>query len=172
MALLVATRPVAGAETVVVGGDAPRDSAAARSAPAKTPLFEQPRFVMLRSAVIPGWGQLHNGSWLKALAVAGAEVWLGLQLVEDRQELDDLLEQIEVADDSSDTDLEDALITTYNERLDQFTARQWLFGAVVVYAMLDAYVDAHFKNVDIDFDADPALPAGERRFRIGWRTTF
>ena len=26
--------------------------------------------------------------------------------------------------------------------------------------MIDAYVDAHFKNFDVNLDIDPALPAG------------
>jgi hypothetical protein len=37
-------------------------------------------------------------------------------------------------------------------------ARQWLLAGVIVYALLDAYVDAHFRGFDIEFETDPALP--------------
>ena len=43
-------------------------------APADDQALSEPRYVMLRSALIPGWGQLHNGSWFKAIGVAAGEI--------------------------------------------------------------------------------------------------
>jgi hypothetical protein len=45
---------------------------------------------------------------------------------------------------------------------------------VIVYAMVDAYVDAHFRNFDVDFETDPALPGGAPaeaggRLLLRWR---
>ena len=51
-------------------------------------------------------------------------------------------------------------VNRYNARLDTYVSRQWLFAGVVVYALLDAYVDANFRNFDIEFRTDPALPDG------------
>ena len=48
----------------------------------------------------------------------------------------------------------------YNTRLDQRLARQWLLGAVLAYALVDAYVDANFRGFDVEFQNDPALPGG------------
>ena len=50
-----------------------------------------------------------------------------------------------------------------------------LLAGLIVYALLDAYVDAHFRGFDVEFDTDPALPADAAaapRLRAGLRWTF
>jgi hypothetical protein len=152
----------------------------------KRPWHEQPRFVMARSLIIPGWGQLHNGSWLKAGLVAAAEGWLGVKIVQDQRRLDDLLGDIgplqAVPPDSLNSDerrLLNALVNEYNGVLDQRLGRQWLLGGVLAYALVDAYVDAHFRNFDLEFQHDPALPPGsspahpaDRGGRFGFRVAL
>ena len=138
----------------------------------KRPWHDQPRFVMARSLIIPGWGQLHNRSWLKAGLVAAAETWLGVRIVKDTRRLDDLLTQIEplqaIYDVHPDSlkpgqgQLLNALVNEYNALLDQRLGRQWFLGGVLAYALVDAYVDAHFRGFDIEFQNDPALPPGSR----------
>jgi len=137
--------------------------------------FEKPRWVMLRSLVVPGWGQAHNGAWYKAAAVAAGEVLLGTRVVKDQRDLDRLLEQVDAARDSADADLIDAAVLAYNDRLDAAFARQYLLGVLVVYAMVDAYVDAHFRHFKVEFETDPALPEGvpeEVGVRVGWEWKF
>ncbi len=122
--------------------------------------FDQPRWVMLRSLVVPGWGQLHNGSWLKAAAVATGEGWLGARLLEDQRGLSDLDQEVAAARAAGDIERENALIARYNDRLDGSVRRQWLLAGLLTYAVLDAYVDAHFKDFRLEFEHDPALPGG------------
>jgi hypothetical protein len=122
--------------------------------------FDQPRWVMARSFVIPGWGQLHNGSWLKAGAVATAEVWVGSLLLQDLRELDRLDAELAEATAAGDIARENELITAYNATLASSVGRQWLLAGVLAYALLDAYVDAHFKGFHLEFESDPALPGG------------
>ena len=144
-------------------------------AKAKPSRFSTPRYVMLRSLVIPGWGQAHNGAWIKAVAVAGAEVALGTRVVKDQRELDRLAENVARARASGDIELEEEAVAAYNDRLDVSFARQYLLGAVVVYALVDAYVDAHFRHFKVDFETDPALPEGmpeEVGVRVGWEWNF
>ena len=124
------------------------------------PWHEQPRFVMARSLLIPGWGQAHNRKWVKAGLVAGMETWLAVLIVQDQKELDRLFAEIEDARVDSDGQRETELVNQYNALLDQRTNRQWLLGFTIAYALADAYVDAHFRNFDIDFQNDPALPEG------------
>lgn len=138
----------------------------------RRPWHEQPRFVMARSLVVPGWGQAHNHAWLKALLVAGAEGYLGVRIVEDQRALDGLLGTIDgVRVQRADTTLsvvertrlegvENDLVNRYNTRLDQRLGRQWLFGAALAYALVDAFVDANFRGFDVEFKNDPALPGG------------
>ncbi len=141
---------------------------------------------MARSLVIPAWGQVHNRSWLKAVLVAGAEGWLGVRIVQDQRALDDMLREIDaVRADTTQATLsarrarETELVNRYNARLDQRLGRQWLLGGAIAYAMVDAYVDAHFRGFDLEFQHDPALPPGtspassaDRAGRFGLRVAL
>ena len=137
--------------------------------------FDSPRWVMIRSAILPGWGQLHNGSWLKALALAGVEGTLGYKMVNDADELNRLNAQVEAARAASDADAELQAVIAYNDRQSALVGRQWLFGGVLLYAMMDAYVDAHFRHFDVEFKHDPALPEGvpvRPQARLSYRWSF
>lgn len=192
LALLIAlgaatagTARAADPDTVtVVSGAAPDSLALPEAAPADTAPgrrararprrpFDEPRWVMLRSLVVPGWGQLHNGSWLKAAAVLGLEVHLGRLVVRDLSALDRIEARVIAARASGDGAAESAAVAEYNARLDTLTRRQWWLGATVAYALLDAYIDAHFRNFEADFEYDPALeggqPAARMRLQYRWR---
>jgi hypothetical protein len=122
--------------------------------------FNAPRWVMARSLIVPGWGQLHNGSWIKAIGVATVEGVLISRMIEDNRALDGINQDIADARAAGDAAAEAVAVEQYNSRLDQLTRRQWLFGAALIYALLDAYIDAHFRDFDIEFKTDPALPGG------------
>lgn len=126
----------------------------------RTPWSRQPRFVMLRSLVVPGWGQWANHAHTKAVLVAGGEGWMIGQIVADQHELNRLRDVANAATARGDGPGRETAVLGYNARLDQFIGRQWLLGGVIVYALVDAYVDAHFRNFDIEFRNDPALPGG------------
>jgi hypothetical protein len=111
---------------------------------------------MLRSAIVPGWGQLYNGSWIKALGVAAGEGLLVARIVEDTRELDRLERAIEEARAARNRDAEADAVDAFNARLNQRTARGWWLGAVIGYALLDAYIDAHFRGFPADFALAPA----------------
>jgi hypothetical protein len=135
--------------------------------------FDAPRWVMLRSLAVPGWGQLHNGSWLKAVLLGGGEVALITGIVQDHGSLDGLQAAAERARVESDDATYNAAVEAYNDRLNRMTSREWLLGAVMVYALADAFVDAHFRDFRIEFEYDPALPGGTpggggARVAAGW----
>jgi hypothetical protein len=113
---------------------------------------------MLRSLVVPGWGQFHNHAWLKAAGVAGTEGWLVSAVFQDKRELDRLYQEVRAAQAAQDEPRYAAAANQYNARLDAYVGRQWLIGGVLAYALVDAYVDAHFRNFDLEFRHDPALP--------------
>jgi hypothetical protein len=138
---------------------APRSGSQAPAMP-RSSRFDQPRWVMLRSLAFPGWGQLHNRAWLKALAVAGGEGALGLRMLDDERALGRLNRDVESARRALDEQREATAVTAYNDRLNQLTAREWMVAGVLIYSLLDAYVDAHFRNFRIEFEHDPALPEG------------
>ena len=147
-----------------------RDTTAAR--PSR---FAKPRWVMLRSLAIPGWGQAYNGAWVKAGVVATVEGVLIWKVADDQRALNQLAGNVSRARELGDEDLEASAVAAYNQRLDSALTREFLLGAAVVYALVDAYVDAHFKNFKIEFETDPALPGGPPPAggaRVGWEWSF
>jgi hypothetical protein len=136
--------------------------------------FSEPRWVMMRSLLVPGWGQAHNHSWIKAAAIAGSEIWLIALMVDDQQALDDLQGAIDAARESGDAGAEEEAVLAYNERADQLTRRQWWLGGLIAYSMLDAYVDAHFRNFRLGLDHDPRARGGRSGvvLRAGWEWRF
>jgi hypothetical protein len=179
--------------------------------------FDQPRWVMLRSLLVPGWGQAHNHAWIKAALLAAGDGSLRWRLVRDERRLNDLSGQevtrrtelaladlqvaaaqaelaaaeAEVPEDPARiaaaraallaanlgrigaSDAYNGVVGAFNTLLDASTNRRWLAGGVLVYALLDAYVDAHFRAFDVDFQFDPALPGGGKtpgaRLQLRWR---
>lgn len=178
--------------------------------------LDQPRWVMLRSLLVPGWGQAHNHAWIKAALLAAGDGSLRVKIVQDERRLRDLNGQATVL--GADLTVADAQVAAaqaelaaaeaedppnpsriaaaqaallaanqqragvsesynvaagaYNSLLDASTNRRWLAAGVIVYALLDAYVDAHFRSFDVDFRIDPALPNGGTpgaRLQVGWR---
>jgi hypothetical protein len=138
------------------------------------PRFDQPRWVMLRSLVFPGWGQAHNRAWFKALGVASLEGWMITRIVDDERDLTGLLDDVNRAQQEQDLLAYDLAVNRYNQRFDASVSRRWLLGAVILYAVVDAYVDAHFVDFGVQFDRDPALPGGRKSVgvRLGLRSSW
>lgn len=146
---------MAGAGVSAAATAAPRDSLHR-----KQPWHEQPRVVMLRSLLLPGWGQLHNRAYFKAAAVAAGEGVLIARLSQDGKDLTTWRARVDQATRDEDAEGYAAAATEYNAALDRLVGHQWLLGGVIAYALVDAYVDAHFRDFDIEFRTDPALPDG------------
>jgi hypothetical protein len=157
------------------GSAPPGDSARveARKAAARLGRFETPRWVMLRSLAFPGWGQMHNRAWLKAALIGGGETALLAGLVADDRRLRQLSGEAARAHLDGDRERENAAVEANNALLSRFVAREWLLGGIIAYALMDAYVDAHFRDFKLEFEHDPALPgglppSGEARLFLRW----
>jgi hypothetical protein len=162
--------PAPGLDSLVTPPAAPVDTAgklvsvgSTRRIPAATQdtthhAYSEPRYVMFRSMLVPGWGQLYNRAWLKATLMVGVEGGLIAKIIEDERHLNQLSETADEAQANGDEAAFDAAINAYNDRLSQSISRRWLLGATIAYAMVDAYVDAHFRNFKVEFGPDPALP--------------
>ena len=97
---------------------------------------KSPRGAMLRSLFVPGWGQLYNGKWLKAIVIAGAEIGLIANAI--------IQNQLAV----QATNIYEREFYQNNRGLSL-----WWLGGVILYSMADAYVDAQLYN----FDESPDL---------------
>ncbi|HKQ58848.1 MAG TPA: DUF5683 domain-containing protein [Candidatus Eisenbacteria bacterium] len=196
---IAASAPVESAGVVTV----PRSARTPRTLP-RQGRYDQPRWVMLRSLVVPGWGQVHNRAWLKAILVAAGDGAMRVKVIQDERRLrrlngdanarlgdltaaagdttaagiayrtllndpmadPDALAAAQAAYAAANVRLNSVagsynnVVNAYNALLGSSLNRRWLLGGVVLYALVDAYVDAHFRNFDVDFQIDPALPGG------------
>jgi len=132
--------------------------------------WQQPGWVMMRSLVVPGWGQANNGAWVKAGVIGGIETALIIGIAQNQADLRRL--DGVIADAGTDEEKNSAILE-YNAVLEQSNQRAWWLGGVVVYSMIDAYVDAHFRRFKVEFETDPALPGGKPPAgRLGLRWDF
>jgi hypothetical protein len=133
-----------------------------------------PGSALLRSALIPGWGQAYVGHYAKAgILFAGGATTLALTLRADGR-VGDLAARRTVVIDPLERNLLEADIEYWRgER------RRWILWslAVWVYSMLDAYVDAHLHNFDAvePVFTPPPTPdrcAGPGRIYVGLRISL
>ncbi|MBN1434230.1 hypothetical protein JW921_05675 [Candidatus Fermentibacterales bacterium] len=112
----------------------PTDSSRARS---YEPIPERsPTGALLRSAVLPGWGQIYNDRPVKGLLMGAAEIGLAVWLVLEHLEAEEARDEYASSGDPADL----ARYESHKQRrldLIWYTSGAWLIG------MLDAYVDAH-----------------------------
>ena len=102
--------------------------------------YKSPSGAMLRSAILPGWGQLYNNKYLKALVYLGGESYFVSRYAAIDKDVKKL---------KNDESL--------NATKDQIEKKEhlrngwvWLFGAGYLLALGDAYVDAHLYGLGND----------------------
>ncbi len=108
-----------------------------------------PGWVMLRSVLVPGWGQWVNGKWWKSLLVAGLEGYLVAGAIQAGRDVN----RTEAGMDSATLASASRLCLSTSDTLACARDRKvkyvwWTIGAVGL-SMLDAFVDAHFKDFDV-----------------------
>jgi len=104
-----------------------------------------PTGALLRSAILPGWGQLYNRKYFKALLYGGTEIYLiykvqlrWRQMSEHEHNFLNTTDPVYQADQ----------FALYEKRRDSRNVHLWLTSLVVFLSMFDAYVDAHLAGFD------------------------
>jgi len=100
------------------------------------PVKKSPKGAMIRSLILPGWGQFYNGKWFKGIVIGGTEIGLVIDAVIQNQMAVRAADQLERE--------------FYQENR---SLAIWWLGAAILYSITDAFVDAHL----YDFDASPEL---------------
>jgi hypothetical protein len=106
-----------------------------------------PTGALLRSAVIPGWGQFYNRKYLKAAVVAAGEGYCLVQLLRYWSLADDAFKKYSV---ETDTGIRRSGYQDYDFYQDRRNLFLWLSGVTMFVSMFDAYVDAHLAGFDVD----------------------
>lgn len=132
-----------------------------------------PRSSLLMSTVLPGWGQLANGHPVKgAVCFAAGAGLLGRILIETRR-ADAALRHARQSTDDAEYERH---YEEYSRHFDRREDAIWWAVFFWLYAMVDAYVDAHLVGFDEEFKGEPTgeglKPWAARTdsgFRIGLR---
>ncbi len=109
--------------------------------------------VLLRSAVVPGWGQLYNKKYIKAGLFAAGEWYLVYGISQDWKKTNRYHDAFTNATDQTDKGIQ---VHNYTKYRDRRNLKMWILAASIFYSMFDAYVDAQladFNQSDKSFEA-------------------
>jgi hypothetical protein len=129
-------------------------------------LSQQPTIGLLKSAVIPGWGQLGNHRYIKAGVFAALQTWFVLSAVHYGSAAADYRSQWNDAVDPSNRNDYYGLYQDHRDDRNKFT---WFAVINSFVAMFDAFVDAHLSGSpdrraehELSFDIVPHETDGAR----------
>ena len=104
-----------------------------------------PTGALLRSALIPGWGQLYNGKYIKAGIFAVGEGYLIWHICRDWRDANRHESNFKSSTDPQYQALE---FDQFKKAEDRRNIKIWILALTVFYSMFDAYVDAHLADFD------------------------
>lgn len=99
--------------------------------------WPNPSTVLLKSAVLPGWGQFTNRKHFKAAVVFGLEVWFLKEAITNWRSANDARNKL-IADPNNAQHFAD-----YKSYWGNRSDNLWYLGITMFVSMFDAYVDAH-----------------------------
>lgn len=127
---------------------------------------QNPTAALFKSILVPGWGQLGNGNYLKAGIVIATETYLIANLVRYAHRTADAKKAFDTAPDDI---TKGVLYTKYRRDKDDRNFYSWMTGVTIFISMFDAYVDAHLarfpkypKGLSFDAGADEKSDFGVR----------
>ncbi len=113
---------------------------------------KSPTGAMLRSAVLPGWGQFYNESYWKIPIIWGASAWFVYAWIRQNknyQHYSDLYNNSLLDASNQYTDSYKAVRDAYRDDRDLFAI---YLGLTYFLNIIDAYVDAHLFDFNVGFN--------------------
>lgn len=117
---------------------------------------KSPWGAVLRSAVIPGWGQFYNESYWKIPVVLGVTGWIVYNWIDSNNEYHYYRKLY-----SQNLNLPTRIREFYRDQRDLFAI---YLGLAYLLNMVDAYVDAHL--FDFDVTEEPLTRLPQLQFKI------
>ncbi len=125
-------------------------------------LTQNPTAGLFKSMVVPGWGQLGNRRYFKAVIYAGLDIWFVGSAIHYGRQASDFKAAYDAADEIN---LRNAFYDLYSDRKDERNKFTWFAVIVTFISMFDAYADAHLSGYPAKIaDGELSLnlaPAGE-----------
>jgi TM2 domain-containing membrane protein YozV len=106
-----------------------------------------PTGALLRSLAVPGWGQFYNGEYVKGPIVIAAQATCVYFAIDRYLTARDYYDQ---SRNSTDDDERATLYGKYNDYLVETEFWGWLFVGFMALSAMDAYVDAHLSDWDVE----------------------
>lgn len=100
---------------------------------------QNPTVALFKSMLVPGWGQVGNKKYVKAVIFAGLESLAFGAYWHYRTKTDDARTAFEAAESGNLA----GLYTEYENARKERNRFAWYTGSLIFIAMFDAYVDAH-----------------------------
>lgn len=129
------------------------------TAPADTLPGKSPIGSVLRSAVLPGWGQIYNESYWKAPVVWGFLGYFGYVWIDNNKDYNYGKDQYAATG-------ENFWRTYRNFYRDQRDLFAIYMGITYILTLLDAYVDAHLFNFNVEEDVITRTPRLKMQFNF------
>lgn len=129
---------------------------------------KSPGGAVLRSAILPGWGQLYNESYWKVPIVVGLSGFLIYGIVSEHADYADYADQYAatITPDRPGGDLRLKLFREfYRDRRDTYA---WWFLVTYLVQIADAFVDAHLYDFDVSSDMRLTLTPTRLSLGIRW----
>jgi len=146
-------------EGAEVSGEETKIEATDEAEPAAPPIpwKPEPTEALWRSGVLAGWGQFYNDQWLKGFLMLGVEAATvyGIVYHADQAAIEKRLAESYAKDsdqneiDNSNSGLASEHQQNFNDHRIAYETHIWLTALVLVYSMLDAYVDAHLYDFEV-----------------------
>lgn len=119
-------------------------------------MSKSPWGAVVRSAIIPGWGQFYNESYWKIPVIWGTAGWLIYNWVDNNK----LYNDYKSLYSNSENEYYRRLRNFYRDQRDKFTI---YIGLLYLLNLIDAYVDAHL------FDFNVGEEFGRNDFQLNLR---
>ncbi len=119
------------------------DSIKKNLASPKTLVHKSPRGAVIRAVAFPGWGQWYNGKKFKAVLAFGTEVGFLSASIWHNQRV------VKRLGDEYNDDYKNEYREFHLNMRNQYI---WYLAGAILYAMADAYVDAHLYEFDESSD--------------------
>lgn len=115
---------------------------------------QPPTVALLKSMVVPGFGQVGNKRYFKAALFFGLDAWFLSSAIKYRQDARDFRSKFESVDGDDDASvaLRRDYYNQYQDNRDQRNKYTWFAVIVTFVSMFDAYADAHLSGFPIAQD--------------------